>query len=209
MSEIKSLAEMVHEFGEKSEEEKTPEEKKIESIRLLPDDEKYARAFDMRMQGLTAMNIATVFGVSPQTITSWLSKHAQNYRMHLEQEPAANIVAESILFLRKIEEVCLYEASQFDSDSIVVDSIGIVTRNKNYKSADLKMKYLLAGLKSREMMLNLMIKTGVLPTEPERMYHLLSDSKKAVLEDSGSHKSRSKEEIAENVLKLLEKSTTL
>ena len=207
--DIKGIAGLLSDLADTSP-EKSPEDVERDKLLSLSLEEKAAKAFDNQMRGIPVSAIAAAFGVDQSTVYRWLSAHAKVYRQRLEQEPAANIIAESLLFLTRIEELCLYEANQSEADGGTFDSkTGEVTRPKSFQAAGNKVKFVQAAMKARQMKNDLMIQTGVLPKEPERLYHQFDEEKRGKDGDASDAMSRSSDEIRNDIEQLLSKGRTI
>lgn len=186
------------------------EEKVAREFRGLAEEDKWARAYEMKLQGFAPSAIAKVFDVDQSTIYRWMRKHHERYRRALEQEPAANLLAEHLQFLDHIEEVCLHEATMLKSDEAVIDpDTGTVTRGKNVNVGGLKTKWIQTALKARQMKIETMTSSGILPKEAEGIYKKMEDEKRVDKVEESSAPTRSKEEIAENIARLLERGRRL
>ena len=182
--------------------------KRVE-LRSLPKEAKKAKVLQMQMAGIPIPNIATTFEVTPQTIRIWLSKCASEYRQTFEQETGANILAESLQWLENIEQICLYEIDQTSESEIDPDTGEVIVKKMNY-SKGIRHKFVLAAMKARAMKIDLLLQTGVLPKEPERIYHTMANEK---IEDaeamSAEESGKSKEDLIREVMQLLEKGRSL
>jgi len=169
------------------------------------------RAFEMIMQGIPIASIAKMFGVDISTVYRWKAKHASEYREMIEDEPAANLIADHLLFLQKIEEVCLYEAQQLGKDSKKVDvkTGGVIEAPLNSGGKNIKHRFLVAALKARQMQMDLQQNTGILPTEPSRIYHSMADDGKIKNTDKKRDSERTDEELVQDVLESIAKGRKL
>jgi hypothetical protein len=207
--DITGVADLLRELEETPLAAESPEDIERERLKLLSLDEKAAKAFDYQMRGIPVSAISTVFDVDPSTVYRWLSHYAQKFRQRIEQEPAANLIAESLLYLTRIEELCLYEANQSGSDGGAIDpKTGEVVRPKASQASAIKVKYIQAAMKARQMKTDLMIQTGILPKEPERLYHAFTEEKRGA-KDSEDAATRTSEEIRSDVEQLLSRGRTL
>jgi transposase-like protein len=208
--EIKGIAGLLEDLADTSPKDKTPEDIERDKLTSLSIDDKAAKAFDNQMRGIPVSAIAAAFGVDQSTVYRWLSHYSKQYRQRLEQEPAANIISESLLFLTRIEELCLYEANQSDVDGATFDSAtGEVTRPKSYQASSNKAKFIQSAMKARQMKTDLMIQTGILPKEPERLYHAFDTEKRDKEDLISTALSRSPDEIRKDIEQLLSKGRTI
>lgn len=175
-------------------------------------DERAARCHELRMRGVPVTAIARSFEVSPRAIYKWLQHGIEQFRSRLEQQPAADLLSEQLQFLDSMEEMCLFEASQADvDDSAEIDpATGKVTRKLNPTRAGLKLKYMQAAMSARAEKIKLLTTVGVLPKEPERIYHSMADEKRdgdTATETKG--RERSAEEIKNSIMQYLSRGRSL
>jgi DNA-binding CsgD family transcriptional regulator len=167
--------------------------------------ERMEKVVDLKMRGIGNTAIAKALGVDPSTVWRDLKRAREQYRETLEQEPAANLIADSLMFLDKIEEVCLFEASQASSGEAKVDpTTGEVTRDAG-SNAKGKFQYIRAALTARDMKNKLMLDTGVMPREPDKLYHSIKKEE----ESKEEMDVRNAEEIRDQVLELLKRGRNL
>lgn len=178
-------------------------------LRSLPREAKRAKALQMQMVGIPIPNIATTFEVTTPTIRSWLAECAAEYRRTFEQESAANILSESLQWLENIEQICLYEIDQTCESELDPDT-GEVKKKRTNHTKMMRHKYVSAALKARAMKIDLLIQTGILPKEPERIYHTMEDEKREdSAEIAAKESEKTQEELAKEILILLEKGRSL
>jgi transposase-like protein len=177
----------------------------LEALKTLTDEEKWVKAYDLKMQGIPVQTIAGIFGVKSPTIHGWLRKHTQVFRGRLEVETAADLVSESLQTLDEIKRMCLYEASQVSAEAARFDAkTGEVVRNKAPKGAITKLKCYETVLKAEEMRVKLLQDVGVIPKEAERIYHTMADQKTTVGDAVSSvEAARTADDISENIVKLV------
>lgn len=181
----------------------------LSDIRAAPPEQKVdaskdrvEKVLDLKMRGISNSAIAKALGVDPTTIWRDLKRARDSYRETLEQEPAANIIADTLMFLDKVEEVCLFEASQASAVETRVDpKTGEVIREGS-PNAKNKFQFIRAALTAREMKVKLMLDTGVLQREPDKLYHTI----KREDEETGGHIDvRDENEIKAQVIELLKR----
>lgn len=180
-----------------------------EDTRLPADiskDERMHRAFALKMRGFTVADIARVLKVNRSTIDRDLSAYTNQFRESLEQEPAANIIAESVLWLDDIERMCLFEAQQSGDDTRIDPEDGTATVIKSGDSVT-KNRWVISAMKAREMKTKLLSDTGVIPKDPDRIYHRIVESK--IVEDGSDTDDRDPSEMAKDILRLVENTKTL
>jgi hypothetical protein len=168
--------------------------------------ERVDKVVDLKMRGISNSAIAKALGVDPSTVWRDLRRARESYRETLENEPAANLISESLMFLDKIEEVCLFEASQSGMADAKVDPVtGEVTRESSSNGRG-KFQFIRAALTAREMKTKLMLDTGIIPREPDKLYHTM---KKDDEEDKKTLDVRDATEIRDQVLELLKRGRNL
>lgn len=164
--------------------------------------EKLEKVFELKIRGIPVSTIAKAVGVDVNTVYRYLKQYAEEYRQRIEQEPAANLISESLAWLDKIEGVCLFEAHQTSSEVSEIDPrTGEVTKKPINGKTKEKISWIQAAMKAREQKLKLMLDTGVLPREPDRLYNTLK--KEAPSVESDRHAKRTREELLATVGELL------
>jgi len=174
-----------------------PKSEKSDPVR-----ERMEKVIDLKMRGISNTAIAKALGVDPSTVWRDIKKSRDAYREELETEPAANLISDSLMFLDKIEEVCLFEASQSDAGRTTIDSVtGEVSRegSSNNKS---KFQFIRAALTAREMKMKLMLDTGVIPRDAQKLYHTIKQDEED--EDRGLDV-RNESQIRDEVMELLKR----
>ncbi len=192
----------------------TPEEERRQELQLLPDAEKHRQAWQFKMNGLTIPNIAKVFGVDVRTVYRWFSVMKAEWVSQMEIEPSVNHFAGEIMHLEEMEALCLYEASQIGNDSKKFDvTIGAVVEspNKAVDAANKRGWVKEAGV-FRMARIKLMLDTGVLPKEADRLYRTMEEEGKAgqiVDEATPVGVPRDREELIAEVIERMIKTRTL
>jgi hypothetical protein len=175
----------------------------------LSKDERIQKVLNLKMAGIPVTAIAKSLGVSVGTVYSDLKHHYNEYRQRLDQEPAVNIISESLAFLDSVEETCLFEANQSDSlgEKKEFDpKTGEVKPVKRVTNTKGKLAWMQCAMKVRDMKLNLMLETGIIPREPDKIYHALKDD--LVVEEDKSL-DRTEDEIKKQIVELIKKSRRL
>ena len=167
-----------------------------------PVRDRIEKVVDLKMRGISNTAIAKALGVDPSTVWRDLKRARESYREELETEPAANLISDSLMFLDKIEELCLFEASQASSAATSVDpTTGEVTRESSSNNRG-RFQFIRAALTAREMKMKLMLDTGVIPREADKLYHTIKKDDEA--EEKGLD-DRNAEEIRDQVMELLKR----
>jgi hypothetical protein len=157
-----------------------------------------------RLQGLPVKAMAAHYGVSSSTIYRWLNDGVQLYRQKLENRPAADIIAESLMFLRQVRDTYLLEARTAGAGEITVDpDTGEIVRSSKVASQN-KGKMLEGALKAEKLANDFMLETGIIPREAEKIYHTLrgDDTESATAKHPDE---RSDEEVMKDVMELLKR----
>jgi transposase len=169
------------------------------------DVEKVNKIYELRMNGFSVQSIARMYGVHQSTIYRWLERFIDEYKQTMEQRPAASIVAESLLFINRIKDLALYEIHQATREKEGDVSPDFKTGEVKHGKKEGKLvttKYFDIALKAERLALNLMLDTGIIPREPDKIYHTLKGGKPT--DDESIEDERSEEEIRRDVWKLLQ-----
>ena len=169
-------------------------------------DFKKRKAYEMTMLGYSYDHIAKVFDVSVSTIYRWMSSVNESYRKTIEQVPGADVLSEHLLWLSRIEQMCLYEVNILSTKE--------EDKDKDKKSNDPRaqsnqIKFIQAALNARKMKIEMLTKANVLPVEPEKIYHAMSDEKPKSSEEDTAKDSRSREELEQSINRLLNKGLSM
>jgi transposase-like protein len=202
---LHSAVQEAHKSKEEIEKEET--EKNLASINKLPADKKKAKAYEMKLQGASVTAISQIFNVTPATIRKWLQDHASEFTGIIETNPAANIIAETLLFYENLESMCLNEIRQLPDDKVTHNiKTGEMERKVDYDAKNLKQKYIITLVQLREKSVGLMQDTGILPKEPQRLYHTMEREKPIDADaELAKKEDRPKEELVDKVMQLLAK----
>ncbi len=161
------------------------------------------RAFEMTMLGYSYDHIAKVFEVSVSTIYRWMGDVNKNYRKTIEQVPGADVLSEHLLWLSRIEQMCLYEVN------ILSNKDGEDKKENDTRSQANQIKFLQAALNARKMKIDILTKANVLPVEPEKIYHAMSDEKPKMSEDVGTNAAKTREELEQNIERLIKRGLSM
>jgi hypothetical protein len=144
----------------------------------LRGDERLETAYALKwVCGWRIADIAAAFGVSERTVFRWHKAYIEMCRAQLEGEPAINLIVELLLFLDEIIRSCLREAWPIRSDG--APAVDPLTGEKVVSKGTVRAKIALINmvLKIQQMRIDLLLKTGILPKEPGRLYTKLKDEK--------------------------------
>lgn len=166
-------------------------------------EERLARIWNLKIRGGTPSAIAKALNISIDTVYRELKLIGRRYRDEILKIDPLTLVADSLQWFDEMERVALFEvASAGKKKTKVVDQasgevieIDIVDPNKS--------KFYIGALRAREMKLKLMLETGIIPREREKMFQALEGLQNEgdiFMEDA----ERSPEEIQESIQKLLQ-----
>lgn len=183
----------------------------LSKARTLPLEDKKWQAFEWSMQGHAAQGIAKMFEVSTSTIYRWLQDLYTQHRQNMEQLPAADILSEHLLWLGRLEALCLHEVNLAKDEGATIDpTTGRVTKPDQSRTKSTKVKFIQAALKARQMKIEMLQKANVLPVEPEKIYHTMSEERRKVKDEEDDTKAiKSREEVERSIQKLIEKGLSL
>ena len=196
------LAGVIAEWDETTEpvEEKAKDE--LRHVKTPIAETRTQRILRMKLSGVPAQVIASAEGINVSNVYKHLRRAAEEYREQIENVPAANLVAESLQFLDHIEAMCMQEANSADAEKKIVDpktgDVTVLPKTNVHRS---KLAYLRAALAARDAKMKLMLDTGVMPREPDKIYHTLKGETGEDGEDYSVD--RTKEQVRESVLELL------
>ena len=86
---------------------------------------------------------------------------------------------------------------------------GEVSRPKTFQASGNKAKFIQSAMKARQMKNDLMLQTGILPKDPEKLYHAFDVEKREKEDEIGTAISRTPDEIRKDIEALLSKGRTL
>jgi hypothetical protein len=119
------------------------------------------------------------------------------------------MLCESILRYQHYEAIAMYEVDQLEADAVDVDpETGAVKRVRKESSRSPRVKYLNTAIKCRDRQVDLLLNTGILPRQPERIQHTMRGESP---EDAEEHARdvRTAKQIREDIFKMLSASRTL
>lgn len=166
-------------------------------------DSRKRKAFEMTMLGFSYDHIAKVFEVSVSTVYRWMGSINEGYRKTIEQVPGADVLSEHLLWLSRIEQMCLYEVN------IISTKDGEEKKENDTRSQANQIKFLQAALNARKMKIDMLTKANVLPVEPEKIYHAMSDEKLKRSEDIAAKSDKTREEMEHNIERLINKGLSM
>ena len=129
---------------------------------------KKAREAQRRLfAGESITDIAQAMSVSRQTVYRWLSKVNEEAREQLEAQSGINLIVQELDRLTDLERKAREVASKSNSERMQVAGIN-------------------AALRAVQQRIDLLIRTGVMPSQPDRVYQEIVTLKPSDLRRSGS-----------------------
>ena len=191
----------------------TEEDKKKHELQSRPDGEKWARAWQLNLRGIPVENIGKMFGVDKRTIYRWFTKAKELFRQSFEEETAVDVLLGELMRLNSLEEVLRYEAAQLEGDSKRFDpTTGKVVEDEESAlnraaSRQRYYKQIADVIKQRS---DLMARSGILPSEVDRLYKTLkSEGKSQAEEDVVSHAPKDRKTAIGELLEEMERGRVL
>lgn len=162
--------------------------------------------YELKMMGMPYTAIASSMDLSEKEVRKAVNRLRKAYASKLEKTPGKNLVADACMFLERMEQMFLYDANLCDSDNEYIDgTTGQVKTHKNNSGKD-KLKYLQAAVDVRQKRLSLLMDTGIIAKEPQKLQHTLMGGEEKK-DDTEINKSEA--EIKADMLKLLERGRML
>jgi len=168
-------------------------------------EEKCEAVWMNRMNGMPVKSIAAFYGVSSSTVYRLLDQGVKIHRQGMENKPAADIIAESLIFMRRCRDIFMFEANQSGAGAATVDpDTGAITREASKGNDQNKQRMLEGALKAEKLAVDLMKDTGIIPKEAEKIFHTLKgDDSAEVVEKHPDD--RSEEEILKDINELIKR----
>lgn len=205
---VPTIADMLGDLAKSPPPPMTEEERQKSELNALSDDEKWARAWQFRMRGVPVRNIGKMFGVDIRTIYRWFARLKQQFREVFEQETSADLLVEFILEIDDQIATVRYDIVQLEQDGKKFDpATGAVTENDDkFQVIGARQRYQKHLADLTKMKMDLLLQTGVIPKEPERMYHTLEQEGKVFNENEQTEKVGDRDHDTD-VAELLDKMT--
>lgn len=179
------------------------ERQKRAEWQLMPDEEKAQEAWRLRKEGTSADAIARRFGISVRTVYRQLQQACSQYGQSLEGKTGLDVISEHVMMLQNVVDFCLYEVTQLGKDGRKFDAKTgeVVDQKESQFVKATKAKFLGMALKAQQMIINLQIATGILPSDPGRLYRTPAEEGKiATEEEKGGGVVRTREQLIADVL---------
>lgn len=174
------------------------EQKEKDENELLTEEEKELKIFEMKMRGMPVSGIAHAFGMTPGEVRKSIQRYSDKFRHHYETESPANLIAETLAFYERLEEICLYEIDAIEQRSTVKTSAGV---SVNQTTDPEKRRYIETAGKARDARIKLLLETGLIPKEPEKLHSIMY--KEGEGETEKKLEKRSKDEIRQDIENLI------
>lgn len=158
------------------------------------------------MRGESPHNIAKRKGISVATVYNDLNAIARKFREQILQVDPMTLVAENLHVLDEMERVALYEvmqASRCKHKQVIKNAEGDDVEVEMEISDPNKSKFMSTALKARQAKIDLLLQTGIIPKEPEKMFATLQNLEKPIDGDEGDE--RTPEEIQESIEQLIKR----
>lgn len=193
---VKEIADLVAELPIASE---RVSEKDVEEGHVASEiEDRRVKIWEFKIKGISTDAIAKVFKISRDTVYRDLKILATRYRESLTKDAPLDIVADTMMFLDKLEEIALFEFNQAGGGAVELDGVKVKRGASNSKD---KHNFLKAVLTARQMKIDMLMQIGVIPREPKRLFEALEGSTSDKEERVGSD--RTEEEIKDSIKDLL------
>lgn len=187
-------------FGEvvKSLEDSSPKNSRLESRR--------ADVWDMSIRGVPVTTIAKIFDVTEDTIRRDLQYVYEKYGETLRKKTAVEHVADHLTFLGQLEKIAIQEACEDEIAYEIDEKTSVITKKKLQRNPE-KVKLLTLALKTRESIIKLMLDTGIIDKEPQKLLHSIDSVTQE--KEGPTHDTRTPEDIAKEIAELMIKGRKL
>jgi len=169
-------------------------------------DNRMAKVWEMRLRGVSTHNIAAALNVTKSVIYQDLKSLGKRFREDILHTDPLTMVAENVQWLEELERVALFEVARSSNakatQEVVTQSGETIKVQVDAPDTGSKSRFYQAALKAREMRLDLLFKTGVIPKNPEELFKGLErfQEKSSDIELAAE---RSEDEVKESVENLL------
>jgi len=184
-TDVPSITDMLGQLEQSPAVPATEEERQRAELAVLSDEDKWTRAWQMRMRGVPPRNIGKMFGVDVRTIYRWFSRIKQTFREILEQEPSADVLSELLLEIDDQVATVRYDIAQLEQDGKKFDpTTGKVSdKSDRFQVLNARQRFQKQLMDLLKLKADLLLQTGVIQKEPERMYHTLEQDGKTKTEE--------------------------
>jgi len=187
MSDVPSITDMLSDLAKSPAPPLTAAERQKSELNALSDEEKWTKAWQYRMRGIPVQNIGTMFGVDRRTIYRWFSNLKRQFREIFERETSADLMSEVFMELDDQIATVRYDITQLEQDGKELDANGKVLEPPDkFQTINARQRYQKQLLDLVKMKTDLMLQTGIIAKEPERMYHTLEQDGKVSAEETAA-----------------------
>jgi hypothetical protein len=184
-----------------------------DSIDNLSSEKKKRLCFKWHYQGVAKKDLASFFGVSLRTVYQWLKEENSGLLEEFEVKSGLELLIEQFAELEQYEKLCMVEASHLGNSQLEIDPETGDKRIKGPTSKGLenKAKFIDLARKFREMQINLLTQTGLIPKQPDKIYNAVKDNKLELeeSEQTANINKLDKPDLSKTVIEKLMKQTNL
>ena len=167
----------------------TPE-LETEPLKVKTFDDRCHKAYDLSLAGQSQKEIASEFGVNVSTIKRWIKRYFDLFADEIEHAKKLHLVSK-----RALEYASLARQSLRDAENAKTD-----------KDRGMFRRLALKAFAQQDSLLALV---GAYPQTPFEMYHNIQKMEPVDLSKERRGDQRTKEEIAENIVKIIARTRTL
>lgn len=175
----------------------------VEALPMLAIPDRQSKVWALKIRGVGVPQIAAALGVSDATVYTDLREIGRRYRDELLDYDPVELIASNLQFLDEMERIALLEVNQSEAT---------VTTEKDEKTGLVKTtrtpdpnkgRFYQSALKARELKLNLLMSTGIIPKNKVELFDKLSSAAGIGKTDSDTNVERTDEEIKESIDRLM------
>ena len=160
-------------------------------LRAMPIEERRQKAYELRLSGRTLREIAELFGVTQGTVSTWITKYNKTLQEAAQDSTFLGLYVDNITFLEAYEKI----------------AVTMAQGEEGSKSERDRISWLQLALKTRQTMIDMQAKVGVLPTDPNGLFGKLENPQAAA--ETKRQDERTDEEIKGDIDKLFKHGRTL
>ena len=143
---------------------------------------KWKEAYGLKLAGKKPKQIALMFRVDERTVYRWLNAYRESYCKSMAATPAVNLIAD-----QAVEYAYIADEARKAADAT--------------KSETQKRGFWMVAIKAAKARQELLLETGIMPKEPERLYTLTQAMKPK--EPERETEARTNEEIKQDIIEML------
>ena len=179
----------------------------VKELYNLTGEQRLVKIFEMSKAGYTNSQLAKLFGVCERTITRALTKYRARFVEHLQGATAFELIAAEYGAINSIESIALTEAHAIQAAGKRYDPATrtMVDVEAQGKMSD-KIKFLSLALKAGASRRNLLIETGIIRKDGDRLHGTVAkvDAEEVRKRDS----SRTIDDLKAELIRTIEKCRT-